>query len=129
MFPLMVVLPYGVGHLGQRLSPVDLAVGPIQVPVQLAPLFFAQPALMSLEMLTPLVALAAQGLAGPLLRVLSPLRLQQRTEARALITSTRERRGEQHNGSSNQEQPLHQRVSVFRAAPRAGAAYRMLERH
>jgi len=125
----MVVLPYGVGHLGQRLSPVDLAVGSIQVPVQLAPLFFAQAALMPLEMLTPLVALAAQGLARPFFRVLPPLRLQQRAEARVLITGIRERWGEQHNGSSNQEQPLHRPVSVFTAAPCLGAAYRMLERH
>jgi hypothetical protein len=84
---------------------------------------------MALFMLTLLVALAAQGLAGPLLRLLPPLRLQQRAEAQVLITGTRERRGKQHNGSSNQEQALHRPVSVFRAAPCPGAAYRMLERH
>ena len=109
------------------LSPVDLTVGPIQVPVQLAPLLFGKPALLAPFMLAPLVALAAQGLAGHLLRVLPPLRLQQRAEARVLIAGTRERRGEQHNGNSNQEQPLHQPVSVFRAAPCLGAAYRIID--
>lgn len=116
----MVVLSFGVGHLGERLSPVDLAVGPIQVPVQLAPFLFGKPALMALFMLTPLVAPAAQGLAGPFFRLLPPLRLQQRAEARVLIAGTRERRGEQHNGSSNQEQPLHQPVSVFRGSALPG---------
>jgi len=115
----MIAFPYDVRHLGQLLFSVDLTVGPIQVPVQLAPLFFGKPALMALFMLTPLVALAAQGLAGPLLHLLPPLRLQQRAEARALITGTRERRGEQHNGSSNQEQPFHQSVSVLQGSARA----------
>ena len=82
---------------------------------------------MTLFTLTLLVALAAQGLAGHFLRVLPPLRLQQRAEARALITGTRERRGKQHDGSSNQEQPLHQPVSVFMAAPCPGAAYRIID--
>ena len=123
----MVDILYGAGRPGQQLSPVDLTVGPIQVPVQLAPLFFGEPALMAPVMLTPLVALAAQGLARALLRVLPPLLLQQRAEARSRITCIRERRGEQRNSSSHQEQPLHQPVSVFRAAPCLDAAYCIID--
>lgn len=122
-----VVLPYDIGRLGQRLFSVDLAVGPIQVTVQLAPLLFGKPVLLALFLLTPLVALAAQGLAGPLLRLLPTLRLHQRAETRVLITGAREHRGEQHNDSSNQEQPRHQPVSAFRAAPCPGAAYRIID--
>ena len=112
----IVAFPYDLHHLGQGLFAVNLTVRPIQVPVQLAPLFFGKPALMALFMLNSLVALAAQGLAGPLLRLLPPLRLQQRAKARALITGIRERRGDKHNGSSNQEQTFHQPVSVCRGS-------------
>ena len=68
----MVAFPYDVRHLGQQLFSVDLTVGPIQVPVQRAPLFLGKPPLLAPFLLTPLVALAAQGLAGPLRRVLPP---------------------------------------------------------
>ena len=98
----MVAFPLCVGNLGQRLFPVDFTVGTIQVPVQLAPFFLGQPALMALFMLAPVVALAPQRLARGLLYLAPALLLQPRAEARTQIACLRKHWHEQRNCYNHQ---------------------------
>lgn len=123
----MFAFPYGIGHLGQRLFPVDLTVGPIQVPVQLAPFFFRKPSLVSLEMPSALVALAVRRLLRCLFHLTCALFLHPRGKARAQIAGGRERRRKQRDSNSCQKEPLHQPHSVFRAAPCLGATYCIID--
>jgi hypothetical protein len=84
-------------------------MGPVKIPMQLAPFFVRELAVTAFVTFTTAIALAALVLSGPVIRALL-LILHAEAETRPDIAGIRERRQQYRNHSEQCEQLFHQTV-------------------